>query len=70
MLISFLSLPLCHFGKNDKGQRVPFSRRGWELQDSDDDDDDKTTTVPRASRPAKPGLAMPLTIAVDDWTTT
>ena len=42
-----------------------FSRRGWELQDSDDDD--KTTTVPRASRPAKPGLPMPLTIAVDDY---
>jgi hypothetical protein len=42
---------------NDKGQRVPFSRRGWEPQDSDDDDD-KTTTIPRASRPAKPGLPM------------
>jgi hypothetical protein len=43
---------------DDKGQRVPFSRRGWETPDSDDGDD-KTTTVPRASRPAKPGLPMP-----------
>jgi hypothetical protein len=50
---------------DDKGQRVPFSRRGWELQDSDDDG--KTTTVPRASRPAKPGLPMPLTIVEDDY---
>ncbi len=46
---------------DDKGQRVPFSRRGREPQDSDDDDN-KTTTAPRASRPAKPGLPMPLTI--------
>jgi hypothetical protein len=47
---------------DDQGKRVPFSRRGWEQLDSDDNDDDKTTTVPRASRPAKPGLPMPLTI--------
>jgi hypothetical protein len=39
----------------------PFSRRGREPQDSDNDDN-KTTAVPRASRPAKPGLLMPLTI--------
>jgi hypothetical protein len=46
---------------DDKGQRVPFSRRGRDSQSSSDDDDNKTT-VPRASRPAKPGLPIPLTI--------
>ena len=29
---------------NDKGQRIPFSRRGWESPDSDDNDGDKTMT--------------------------
>ena len=43
---------------DDKGQRVPFSRRGRDSQSSSDDEDNKTT-VPRASRPAKPGLPMP-----------
>ena len=51
---------------DDKGQRVPFSRRGWEPHSSDEDDGDNTT-VPRASRQAKPGLPMPLTIAEDDY---
>ena len=46
---------------NDKGQRIPFSRRGWEFPGRDDDDGDKTRTSPRASRPAKPGLPMPIT---------
>ncbi len=46
---------------DDKGQRVPFSRRGRDSQSSSDDDDTKKT-VPRASRPAKPGLPMPLLI--------
>jgi hypothetical protein len=52
---------------DDKGQRVPFSRRGWEQLDSDDNDDDEMTTAPRASRPAKPGLPVPLTIVEDDY---
>jgi hypothetical protein len=34
---------------NVKGQRVPFTHRGWEPQDRDQDDD-KTTSAPRASR--------------------
>ena len=51
---------------DDKGQRVPFSRRGRDSQSSSDDDDTKTT-VPRASRPAKPGLPMPLTIDEYDY---
>jgi hypothetical protein len=48
----------------DKGQRVLFSRRGWEPLDSDDDE---KTTASRASGLAKPGLSMPLTIAEDDY---
>jgi hypothetical protein len=47
---------------DDKGQRVPFSRRGGDSQSSSSDDDNTKTTGPRASRPAKPGLPMPLTI--------
>ncbi len=38
-----------------KGQRVPFSRRGWEQQDSEDSEDE-TTTAPLASRPASLGF--------------
>ena len=49
---------------DEKGQRVPFSRLGWETLDCDDDE---TTNAPWAFRPAKPGLAMPLTIAEDDY---
>ena len=52
---------------NDKGQQIPFSRRGWEFPGRDDDDGDKTRTSPRASRPAKPGLPMPLTIDEMDY---
>jgi hypothetical protein len=43
---------------DDKGQRVPFSRRGGDSQSSSSDDDNTKTTVPRASRPA-PSLGFP-----------